>query len=121
VKRNQDDERLGMFQTITRRDFLQGTALALAAPAAHGWARGQFPLIPTPPSGFQGQDDASTSRGHRVRDDVFRELPDHIVESGEALQPTVTKSGRASLVSVATDSTTTRECSATAMSPSTNS
>ena len=83
MKRN-NDERLGMFQTITRRDFLQGTALALAAPAAHGWSRGQSPLIPTPPSGFQGQDDASTSRGHRVRDDVFRELPDHIVESGEA-------------------------------------
>ena len=95
MKRNQDDERLGMFQTITRRDFLQGTALALAAPAAHGWARGQSPSIP--PSGFQGQDNASTSRGHRVRDDVFRELPDHIVESGEAYELIVVGAGLAGL------------------------
>ena len=92
VKRNQDDERLGMFRNITRRDFLQGTALALAAPS---WARGQSPSIP--PSGFQGQDDTSTSRGHRVRDDVFRELPNHVVDTGEAYDLIVVGAGLAGL------------------------
>ncbi len=31
MNRNHDDERLGMFRNITRRDFLKGTALAIAA------------------------------------------------------------------------------------------
>ncbi len=92
MNRSSDDERLGMFRNIARRDFLKGTALALAAPS---WVRGQSPSIP--PSGFQGQDEVSVSRGHRVRDDVFRELPKHVVDTGEAYDLIVVGAGLAGL------------------------
>ena len=88
MKRNRNDERLGMFRNISRRDFLQGTALALAAPS---WARAQSPSIP--PSGFQGQDDASAARGHRVRDGIFRQLPSHVVDTGESYDLVVVGAG----------------------------
>ena len=88
MKRNLNDERLGMFRNISRRDFLQGTALALAAPS---WARAQSPSIP--PSGFQGQDDASAARGHRVRDGIFRQLPSHVVDTGESYDLVVVGAG----------------------------
>ncbi len=94
MNRNSDDERLGMFRNIARRDFLKGTALALAAPS---WARGQSPSPSIPPSGFQGQNEASASRGHRVRDDVFRELPKHVVDTGEAYDLIVVGAGLAGL------------------------
>ncbi len=92
MNRNSDDERLGMFRNIARRDFLKGTALALAAPS---WVRGQSPSIP--PSGFQGQDQVSVSRGHRVRDDIFRELPNHVADTGEVHDLIVVGAGLAGL------------------------
>ena len=87
-----DDEQLGMLRPITRRDFMQGTALALAAPS---WARAQSPAIP--PSGFQGQDPASTARGHRVRDGVYRNLPSAVADTGESYDLVVVGAGLAGL------------------------
>jgi spermidine dehydrogenase len=81
-----------MFRDISRRDFLQGTALALAAPS---WARAQSPVVP--PSGFQGQDEVSTARGHRVRDGLYRQLPSGVVDTGESYDLVVVGAGLAGL------------------------
>ncbi len=89
-----DDERLGMFRAITRRDFLQGTALALAAP---GLVRAQGQAHP--PSGFEGQDDPSTECGHRVRDGIYQTLPSEIVDTGEDYDLIVVAASLAGLAS----------------------
>jgi len=81
-----------MSRDITRRDFLQGTALAIAAPAL---GRAQSPTIP--PSGFQGQDPSSTARGHRVRDDIYRELPRDVADTGESYDLVIIGAGLAGL------------------------
>ena len=83
---------LGMHREITRRDFLQGTALAIATPALRA---AQSPTIP--PSGFQGQDPSSTARGHRVRDGVYRTLPADLVDTGERYDLVVVGAGLAGL------------------------
>jgi spermidine dehydrogenase len=92
ARERSEDERLGMFRPITRRDFLQGTALALAVP---GLARGQSARIP--PSGFQGQDDPSMARGHRVRDGLFEEGPGNAAATGETYDLVVIGAGLSGL------------------------
>jgi spermidine dehydrogenase len=87
-----EDERLGLHRSITRRDFLQGTAVALGGPR----------LLPSgveevAPSGLQGQDDGSMARGHRVRFGLFRERPLDVVATGESYDLVVVGSGLAGL------------------------
>lgn len=97
-----EDERLGMNRPITRRDFLQGMAMGLAASK---WTQGQShsPLSsgPTPYRGghLEGQDVSSTERGHRVRDGRFRELPAEVLDIGETYDLVVVGSGLAGLAS----------------------
>jgi spermidine dehydrogenase len=94
-QKHSEDQRLGMFRAITRRDFLQGTALALAAPRL---ARGaQRTATALPPSGLDGQDIDSMEWGHRVRDGVYRELPADASDTGEAYDLVVVGSGLAGL------------------------
>src|SRR3989304_1604006 len=68
---NETDKFLGMNQPITRRDFLQGMALSLAA-SRLGRAQdpsGQPPMAEPPRiHGLRGQDLVSTELGHRIRD-----------------------------------------------------
>jgi len=91
-RRRLDDDRLGMSRPITRRDFLQGTAFAVAAPRL---APAQSAEIP--PSGFQGQDGPAMTRGHRVRDDVFKDLPRDVADTGEAYDLVVVGAGLSGL------------------------
>ncbi len=75
------DSFLGMNRPITRRDFLQGTALGIAGLALSCRNKPELAQRPTgknyPPllTGLRGQDFASTKLGHRVRDGEFREQP----------------------------------------------
>lgn len=75
-----------MDRAITRRDFLQGVALTVAAPR----------LRPEPVDGFQGQTPAAMALGHRVRDG---ELPAEVVDTGETYDLVVVGAGIAGLAS----------------------
>jgi spermidine dehydrogenase len=75
-----------MDRAITRRDFLQGVALTVAAPR----------LRPEPGDGFQGQTSAAMALGHRVRDG---ELPAEVVDTGETYDLVVVGAGIAGLAS----------------------
>ncbi len=55
--------------TITRRDFLQGTALAVGSTAA---ARAAAPTAVATAGGFSGQTDALNATAHALRDDPAR-------------------------------------------------
>jgi spermidine dehydrogenase len=84
VKR--DDRDLGMDRAITRRDFLQGMALAIGAP------RVQL----GPGDGLSGQTPRAMALGHRVRDG---DLPTEVVDTGETYDLVVVGAGIAGLAS----------------------
>ena len=100
---NKRDKFLGMDRPITRRDFLQGVAVGLAATKlAHGEVSPpQEPSMPSeyPPllGKLRGQDPVSMASGHRVRDDDFRKLPADIVDTGEDYDLVVVGAGFAGL------------------------
>ena len=73
-----------MDRAITRRDFLQGMALAVAAPR----------LQPGPSGGLSGQTPRAMTLGHRVRDGA---LPAEIVDTGETYDLVVVGAGIAGL------------------------
>jgi len=73
-----------MDRAITRRDFLQGMALAVAAPR----------LQPGPNGGLSGQTPRAMTLGHRVRDGA---LPAEIVDTGETYDLVVVGAGIAGL------------------------
>jgi spermidine dehydrogenase len=69
-----DDNRLGMNRAITRRDFLDGVALATGAAAfggAIGPAFGQAAAYPPSLTRLRGQTDADFAAMHAIRDDSF--------------------------------------------------
>ncbi len=76
-----------MDRAITRRDFLQGAALVVAAP--------RFGLARVPP-GLQGQTPRAMALGHRVRDG---ELPREVDDTGETYDLVVVGAGIAGLAS----------------------
>jgi spermidine dehydrogenase len=88
---NQDDVALGMDRSITRRDFLQGVALAVASPALR--------LQDDPPLrlGLQGQNPQSMRLAHRVRDGEFRDLPGDVIDTLESYDLVVVGAGIAGL------------------------
>ena len=90
--RRAEDARLGLGRPITRRDFLQGAAVGIALPKALSPRRAAGST-----SGFAGQDPVSTERGHRVRDDIYRDLPAEIVDTGERYDLVVVGAGLAGL------------------------
>jgi spermidine dehydrogenase len=75
-----------MDRAITRRDFLQGVALAVAAPRFSGFAAGEL----------AGQTPRAMALGHRVRD---FELPSEIVDTGELYDLVVVGAGISGLAS----------------------
>jgi spermidine dehydrogenase len=81
---NRDDRELGMDRSITRRDFLQGVALAVGASRVR--LEGGFD--------FQGQTAGAMALGHRVRDG---ELPREFADTGETYDLVVVGAGFAGL------------------------
>jgi len=103
VKWSEQDLFLGMNRPITRRDFLQGTALIIAG-AAFGCNRGNDSKISStnhnyPPNltGLRGQDLVSTTLAHGVRDGKFAQLPGDVVDTGEEYDLVVIGAGLAGL------------------------
>ncbi len=84
------DKLLGLDQSITRRDFLEGALLASA-----GLAVASAPLqllAQAPATAYTGEGDYKSSAGnteqvmhnaHAVRDGAYDQLPAHITETGE--------------------------------------
>lgn len=98
-----EDIFLGMNRPITRRDFLQGTALAIAN-TAMGYPRisgkkvlSSADYYPPDLHGLRGQDMASTALGHGVRDGKFSELPKAVVDTGEEYDLVIIGAGLAGL------------------------
>src|SRR3972149_2559440 len=98
---NETDKFLGMNQPITRRDFLQGMALSLAA-SRLGRAQepsGQPPMAEPPRiHGLRGQDFASTELGHGIREGET-EPSTASVDTGEEYDLVVIGAGIAGLAS----------------------
>lgn len=68
---------LGMDREITRRDFVQGTAVAIGALGAPGWGKEAFAAMPAetyPPAkmGLRGSHPGSFEPAHEMRDGVLR-------------------------------------------------
>jgi spermidine dehydrogenase len=100
---NEEDVELGLDRNITRRDFLQGMALAVGAAASRG-RRSRISLSPPGPSdypplrqGLQGQNPGAMALGHRVRDGELRDLPPDVPDSGESYDLVVVGAGIAGL------------------------
>ena len=95
---NDKDQFLGMDRSITRRDFLQGVALSIAA-SRMGRAQ-TTPPTSYPPllHGLRGQDPSSTELGHRIRNGKT-EIPTDVVDTGERYDLIVLGAGLAGLCS----------------------
>ena len=68
---NPNDKRLGMDRAVTRRDFLNGTALAIGSLAFSGNARAADKKYPPALTGLRGQHDGSFEVMHAIRDKDF--------------------------------------------------
>ncbi len=97
------DDHLGMKRPITRRDFLQGTALGIAGVAlgckgsSEQTTKLKAAMNVMRLTGMRGQDFASTQLAHRVRDGVFRELPEQIISTNEEYDLIIVGAGLAGL------------------------
>jgi len=94
---------LGMQRPITRRDFLQGTAVMIAGAALGHGGRSYSSQAQGgknyPPSwdGLRGQDTTSTTLAHTVRDGKFAQMPADVVDTGEEYDLIVIGAGLAGL------------------------
>lgn len=84
MPRQSFDRALGMDRSITRRDFLQGVALAVGA-SSLGCSGGRRSSTADPPlrTGLLGQDVDSTRLGHRLRDRETLGWPERFADTGE--------------------------------------
>ncbi|HEX2317250.1 MAG TPA: NAD(P)-binding protein [Thermomonospora sp.] len=94
------DDELGMSRGITRRDFLDGVAVAAAGAAAAGALSGTASAAPHasyPPrqTGIRGQQPGSYDVGHAVRDGAFD--PGRIRDTGESYDLVVVGGGLSGL------------------------
>ncbi len=95
------DRRLGMDRPITRRDFLDGVAIAIggAAVSALGAGRAQAftpaddLAYPPRSNGLQGQTDGASNVMHAIRDGSFWAQSPEITETGEAYDLVVVGAG----------------------------
>ncbi|HEX9723484.1 MAG TPA: FAD/NAD(P)-binding protein, partial [Vicinamibacteria bacterium] len=94
---NETDKSLGMHRPITRRDFLQGVTLSLAA-SRLGRTQERTGHEPPRMHGLRGQDFASTELGHRIRDGET-ELSTASVDTSEEYDLVVIGAGIAGLAS----------------------
>jgi spermidine dehydrogenase len=90
------DKNLGMNRAITRRDFLNGTALAIGAATVgmHGGeAHAAANIYPPALEGMRGQHDGSFEIMHAMRDDGFLAKAGPIAETGEVYDLVVAGAG----------------------------
>ena len=93
-----EDKRLGMDRGITRRDFLDGVALAIGAAAVGGWgarpaAAQAAAAYPPAGAGLRGQTDAAQNVMHAIRDGGFWESNPAVAETGERYDLVVVGAG----------------------------
>ncbi len=69
------DRQLGMHRKTTRRDFLDGAAMAIGGvafglhvPGAHGRADAELPAYPPALTGLRGDQDKVFEYAHKLRD-----------------------------------------------------
>ena len=90
---NPEDKRLGMDRAITRRDFLNGTAVAIGSFAFSGNAKAADANYPPALTGLRGQHDGSFEVMHAIRDKDFWDKAGPIAETGEAYDLIVVGAG----------------------------
>jgi spermidine dehydrogenase len=100
------DKRLGMDRGITRRDFLDGVALAIGATALGGWgtrpAMAQTAAYPPAGEGLRGQTDAAQNVMHAIRDGSFWASNPAITDTGEVYDLVVVGAGISGLAAAFT-------------------
>lgn len=98
-----NDRRLGLGRPVTRRDFLDGVAIAAGAVALHGGIDRAIAQVPAnyPPAltGLRGQTDADFQAMHAIRDGIFRDLVIPAAASGEHYDLIVVGAGISGLAS----------------------
>jgi len=91
------DRQLGMDRPISRRDFLNGVALATAGIAATalmpGAAQAQAPSYPPKIAGLRGHSETAMNIMHAVRDGTFWDSAPAVVETGESYDLVVVGGG----------------------------
>ena len=90
---NAHDKKLGMDCAITRRDFLNGTALAIGSFAFTGSASAANTPYPPALTGMRGQHDGSYEVMHAIRDKDFWDKAGPIAETGETYDLVVVGAG----------------------------
>jgi spermidine dehydrogenase len=103
---SEKDRRLGMDRGITRRDFLDGVALAVGAVALGGWsarpARAETAAYPPSGADLRGQTDAAQNVMHAIRDGGFWASNPAISETGESYDLVVVGAGLSGLAAAFT-------------------
>jgi spermidine dehydrogenase len=93
----ENDKRLGMDRAITRRDFLDGVALAIGATALGGWsarpALAETAAYPPSLTGLRGQTDTAQNVMHAVRDGTFWATTPAVADTGETYDLVVVGAG----------------------------
>ena len=91
------DKRLGMDRGITRRDFLDGVALAIGAAALGGFglrpAAAQTAAYPPLGTGLRGQTDTAQNVMHAIRDGSFWASNPAVTDTGEVYDLVVVGAG----------------------------
>ena len=90
---NANDKFLGMDCAITRRDFLNGTALAVGSFAFTSRASAANTPYPPALTGMRGQHDGSYEVMHAIRDKDFWDKAGPIAETGESYDLVVVGAG----------------------------
>lgn len=103
------DKKLGMDRAITRRDFMDGVAMAIGGAVAlramgPGRAHAQAAPAAYPPagSGLRGQTDAAQNVMHSVRDGTYWSSAGPVADSGETYDLVVVGSGISGLAAAHT-------------------
>jgi spermidine dehydrogenase len=100
------DKRLGMDRGITRRDFLDGVALAIGASALGGWsarpAQAQTAAYPPAGTGLRGQTESAQNVMHAIRDGSFWSSNPSVTDTGEVYDLVVVGAGISGLAAAFT-------------------
>ncbi|MFN5998701.1 MAG: NAD(P)-binding protein [Paracoccaceae bacterium] len=103
---SEQDKRLGMDRGITRRDFLDGIALAIGATALGGFgarpAKAQTAAYPPAGTGLRGQTDAAQNVMHAIRDGGFWAANQSVTDTGEVYDLVVVGAGISGLAAAFT-------------------
>lgn len=98
MAQSENDKRLGMDRAITRRDFLDGIALAIGGSVlgtgrAQAFAAAETAGYPPQSTGLQGQTEGSRMVAHALRDGSYWSSAGDIADTGEAYDLVVVGAG----------------------------